>query len=64
MQSSLKKGTTPYFKSERFSLHSQHEIQNYTIPKIYDTNVRLSIIGDELNYGQETNREHCAFFSK
>ena len=22
------------------------------------------IIGDELNYGQETNREHCAFFSK
>ena len=31
---------------------------------IYDTNVRLSIIGDESNYGQETNREHCAFFSK
>ena len=30
MQSSLKKGTTPYFKSERFSLHSQHEMQNYT----------------------------------
>ena len=28
------------------------------------TNVRLSIIGDESNYGQETNREHCAFFSK
>ena len=32
--------------------------------KIYDTNVRLSIIGDESNYRQETNREHCAFFSK
>lgn len=30
MQSSLKKGTTPYFKSERFLLHSQHEMQNYT----------------------------------
>ena len=30
MQSSLKKGTTPYFKAERFSLHSQHEMQNYT----------------------------------
>ena len=30
MQSSLKKGTTPYFKSKRFSLHSQHEMQNYT----------------------------------
>lgn len=34
MQSSLKKGTTPYFKSERFSLHSQHEFKKLTYGRV------------------------------
>ena len=45
-------------------LVKKHGAIMHTARRIYAINAELSTTGDVSSYVQETNREHCAFFSK